>query len=457
MAQVGWRDTARSAVPRRRSEAPPGLRSGVKAPEVELGTQRTTGLYYGWVMAGVCMVAMIATGPGQTVIVSQFNTALRESLGLSAAGLSTAYMIGTVCAALPLVLVGAASDRFGPRRVMGAVALLFGLACASMALVQNVVMLTAGFFLLRALGQGALGLVSGHALAMWFERRLGTVNGVKIVGTQLAFAFMPAFALWLIESAGWREAYVILGACVWACVLPLVVFVSRDRPEDVGQLMDGDRRPAGEPQFETTREPDPAFRLGEALRAWAFWVVTSTVVLNGMIGTALLFHMQPLLEWRGLDLEASAAVVRSWSLAMMVCVLPSGWLADRLPARVLLPASLVMLGGASAVPAFATSVWHMHVCMIMFGVSQALAVGVGTPTIARYFGRKHHGAIRGTVMKLAVAGTGLGPVVLGVSLDWTGSFDAGLGVFVAMCAVPGIAGSWLRRPVRRSAVGRPGV
>ena len=413
---------------------------------------RASGLYYGWVMAGVCTVAMIATSPGQTVVVSQFNTAMRESLGLSASALSVAYMVGTVSAALPLVFVGAASDRWGPRVVMGVVALLFGLACAGIGLARGVATLTVGFFLLRFLGQGSLGLVSGHALAMWFERRLGTVNGLKIVGTQLAFAFLPALALFLIERLGWRTAYAVLGAGVWVLVLPLAAFVSRNRPEDVGQRIDGDAEPDEDPDTPVTTEPDPAFTLRETLRTSAFWVVTVSMLLNGLIGTALLFHMQPLLEWRGIAIEESAAVVRTWSLTAMVCVLPCGWLADRWPPRAMLPMSLGMLAVASAAPMVAGRVVEMHLAMVAFGVSQSLSIGAGVPTIARYFGRRHHGKIRGVVTKLGVAGTGLGPVVLGVSVDVTGTFAAGLWVFVGMCVVVGVAGLGLRRPVRGGVV-----
>ena len=400
-------------------------------------------------MAGVCTVALIATGPGQTLIVSQFNSAIRADLGLSVSALSTAYMIGTICAAVPLVFVGKASDRFGPRVVMGVVALLFGLACVGIGYVHHVVLLTVAFFFLRFLGQGSLGLLSGHALALWFERRLGTVNGIKLVGTQLGFALMPALAIWLIDTRGWRTAYALLGVGVWVCVLPLVVFVSRDRPEQVGQQLDGDREPVGELRTDVTREPDPAFTLGQALRTFAFWIVTGASVLNGLIGTALLFHMQPLLTEAGLPVDASAAVVRTWSLTVMICVLPAGWLADKLPPRVLLPCSLVLLAVSSGVPLLATKVVHMHVAMAAFGVSQSLAIGVGAPTIARYFGRAHHGSIRGTVMKLGVAGTGLGPVMLGMSWTWFETAAPGLWVFMGMSLVPAVAGLWLRKPVPR--------
>ena len=43
-----------------------------------------------------------------------------------------------------------------------------------MSAVHSFVALIVGFFSLRFLGQAALSLYSGHTLALWFERRLGT-------------------------------------------------------------------------------------------------------------------------------------------------------------------------------------------------------------------------------------------------------------------------------------------
>ena len=93
-------------------------------------------------MLGVASAAFIASSPGQTVVVSQFNTSFREDLGLSPSALSGAYMVGTVLASLPLVLVGSLSDRFGPRLVTGVIAVLFALACASVGLARGLVSLT---------------------------------------------------------------------------------------------------------------------------------------------------------------------------------------------------------------------------------------------------------------------------------------------------------------------------
>jgi MFS family permease len=197
-----------------------------------------TPFYYGWVVMPVAALMVVGTLPGQTVVVSQFNTSIRESLGIGNDALAFAYLIGTLCAAVPLTLVGKLSDRIGPRRTAGLVVGSFLLGILALTNAAGLVSLTIGFFLIRFLGQGALGMLSSHVLALWFERRLATVESIKHAAISLAGAVVPALVLVLINEFGWRRAYAVLGIAVAAVLLPLIEFVLRDRPEEIGQHLD---------------------------------------------------------------------------------------------------------------------------------------------------------------------------------------------------------------------------
>ena len=406
--------------------------------------------FRGPVIAGACTVALVMTAPGQTVVVSQFNDSFTTTLGLSATALSTAYLVGTATAAMPLTLVGSVADKFGPRRVMFVVALLFGLACIAAGQARSLAVLTLCFFCLRFLGQGSLSMLSGHVLALWYERKLGTVNGVKMVFAQVGFMASPWLAIWLIGWLDWRSAYAVLGVMVWLVVLPLAAFVLRDRPEELGQQIDGD--PVPEQSTEASahtpapRHPDPAFTLKQTLATRAFWIVAGATVLSGFTGTALLFHSQPILIARGLDPTMSAAMSTSWALAVAVFVLPFGRLSDRLPPRGLLCLAGALMAASPAIVIVADSVFLLCSAMAVYGMAMAIGSAVGVPTIARYFGRRHHGSIRGFTTFLGVAGTGLGPVVLGVSVDLTGSFSIGLALCAALAVCLACASMTLRKP-----------
>lgn len=70
------------------------------------------------------------------------------------------------------------ADRHGLRLVTGLVAIGLALALILLSQVRGPIMLGLGFFLIRCLGQGCLSMLSGHVIAMWFERRLGMAHAV---------------------------------------------------------------------------------------------------------------------------------------------------------------------------------------------------------------------------------------------------------------------------------------
>ena len=134
--------------------------------------------FYGWIMLPAVMLVTICTSPGQTYGVSVFNPYIQQSLGLSSAELSGAYMIGTVLGFTASVLGGSAhgslrAAQSSRRRGLPVWPDLYGHALR----VRARFALCEPFFFLRFLGQGSMSMLARNALAMWFERRLGFVSG----------------------------------------------------------------------------------------------------------------------------------------------------------------------------------------------------------------------------------------------------------------------------------------
>ena len=398
--------------------------------------------FHGYRVAAVASLAFAATGPGQTVVISQLNLHLRQDLGLGETELAGAYMVATLLAALPLVYVGALTDRFGPRRALAVAAVLFGLGCAVFAaMTQGLWTLLLGFFLLRFLGQGALSLVGSHALALWFHRRLGTLNGVKSVVGFVGWALLPPLVLASTGWVGWRWTYVLLGIGVAAVVVvPALLFV-RDTPESVGQHLDG--------VAPTEPEPEAAFTLSEAIRTSTYWILTAAIALTTLIGTALLFTLQPLAVAADLPLGVAAWAAAAWSWTLAVVSLPAGWVVDRWRPALVLPPGLLLLGGSAAVFVVADSALGFVLAMVGVGIAQSAISASSTTALARTFGRAHHGAIRASVTRLLVIGTALGPVILGASQDVLGTYTTGLWVLAAMCLPVALVAAAVPREIAR--------
>jgi len=170
--------------------------------------------------------------------------------------------------------------------------------------------LLGAFFLLRLLGPGALTFLSGNVLPFWFSRRLGTVEGVRQVGMALAMAGIPAMNLLLVQNLGWRGAYTALGIGVWTVMLPLILILFRNRPEDVGQSLDGLPHATQVERSAGIAEPQVDMGLRDVLRSRSFWILLGGTGLFALIQTAIFFNLVPLFLENGLS-ESNAVVMLS--------------------------------------------------------------------------------------------------------------------------------------------------
>ncbi len=412
-------------------------------------------------MLFVAILMAIATMPGQTVLVALYNASFREALGLSVTQLSAAYTIGTIIASLPLPWVGRFADRVGLRLTVGIVAVCFALSLLLLREATGVVMLGFCFFLVRFLGQGSLSMLAGHVIAMWFERKLGRVHALLAVcGFAVGSAVLPQPIAWLIAHHGWQFALLVSAAGVLLLTMPMVIFVFRNTPEDIGQHLDGD--PVEHAQHDvihggTPPPGDPAFTVRQAVRTPAFWILVPNMLMTGLVGTALIFHMQTMLQQAGLEgTERQAALaIQAWPIVFGVATLIVGWLTDKFRPSLILPVALVLQAAAELLCLAATRamvsesliVPLMATGMGVYGASQATIVGVCNPSIARFFGRTHHGAIRGVISTAIVLGTGAGPIMFAVAYDLSGNdFTPVMLAFVSLTIPLGIAAAFLTRP-----------
>lgn len=406
------------------------------------GTPETSrAAFFGWRIVGLAVITGALTGPGQTIGVSVFVDPFIEDLGLSRSSVSTAYLIGTMIAALGLPLVGSRIDRMGARRAMMAIGAGFGAGLVAMAGVQGFVTLVVGFIAIRLLGQGSLSLVSTIAVTHWFERRRGTAMGILSTGMRVLMSLVPVGLSIVIVSHGWRWAWVVAGLVVWAVVVPIARFGIVDRPSDVGQVPDGSL----ESQENTTAPvvAESATR-GEALRTARFWVLLTSMMSIGMLSTALNFHQISLLGDAGLTPVQAAVMFLPQVVGTAIAGVVFGYLADRLTGRILIPMVMALLAGALLLASNLSPGLVIVLYAICLGAAGGAGSAVNATLLPRWFGLRHIGAIQGTASLLMVASTSLGPVAFSVARDLAGNYEGAAFWFALVPIAAGVAATFLR-------------
>ena len=94
----------------------------------------------------------------------------------------------------------------------------------------------------------------------------------------------------------------------------------------------------------------------------------------------------------------------------------------------------------------ATSPLRAHSYAIFMGLTQGFSGVVGGTLWARYYGRDHLGKIRGSVFTVGVAGSSIGPFIMGLIFDSTGSYQLSLWMFIALLVPIAIAARWAKPP-----------
>jgi OFA family oxalate/formate antiporter-like MFS transporter len=422
----------------------PCSREASPARAVDAAHAAPGGIFYGWVMVALTIVVLVASSPGQTYGFTYFNPCLREALGLSQTKLSAMYLLATLLAAAPLSYVGGWADRMGLKRSTLISVAGLGAACLLAAVVQGVGSLFVALVGLRLIGPGVMSLLANNTLASWFDRRLGFANSAVQLVMAGALALVPLGTMALIAAVGWREAYAVFGVVLLAGILPLVWWVYRDDPDDVGQVRDGGwsgptrRRSsqlAGPPPVPAD---DDAFDLPGAMATRSFWILVGATSVWSMIGTGLIFHLDSLLSSRGLSTRETAWATPLMATCMAVMQLAGGRLADRAAPGRLAAGALMLVSGACVTFA----VGHGPALVVgygVFGLGQGIMSLVSSTVWARFFGRVHLGRIRGTALTAAISASAAGPLVMGAAVDYLGGFEPSMWAFAigaaAMAAV----------------------
>jgi len=395
-------------------------------------------VHYAWVVAAVTFVTLLAaagvrSAPGVLIV------PLEEHFGWSRATLSLAISVNLVLYGLMGPFAAALMDRLGVRRTMlislgitaaGVVGTSFMTRPWQMVLLWGVVV---------GGGTGMTALVLGATVvSRWFTERRGLVMGVLTASTATGqLAFLPLLAT-IIERGGWRSA-VLLVAGVAAAVVPLVFFLMRDRPAELGLLPYGG---AGDESPSPVSRANPALvaiqALRDGVRSRDFLLLAATFFIcgastSGLIGT----HLVPAAHDHGIPQVAAAGLLAAMGIFDLVGTTASGWLTDRWDARRLLAwyyglrgISLVFLPAALAGPPAAR--WAFA---LFYGLDWIATVPPTVRLTQDAFGAARTGMMFGWIVAAHQLGAGVAALGAGLTRTWTGDYQVAFWTAGASCAL----------------------
>ena len=236
---------------------------------------------------------------------------------------SAEYTLGA-SAALVVVgiasfLIGPLADRYGARPLMLIGACIYAASFLALSRADALWQFILLWMLAGGVGFSLVGgLVVNIALSKWFVARRGWTVALGSSGISLSGLIMPVATTRVVDSIGWRDAYMFLGIFVFAIVVPIALFMRR-RPEDYGMLPDGTKHGVGQIDFRSTRaieqqrlDATNSYTRGEALRTRAIWLLIIGYALHTLAILAVLVHASPFMTDSGFT-RTEAALAIAWN------------------------------------------------------------------------------------------------------------------------------------------------
>lgn len=404
--------------------------------------------FYGWVILAVAAVGFLASGPGQSHTFSVFIGPITEDLGMSGTAVASAYAVATLVAASGLPYMGRLIDRYGARRMLLIVTLLLGVACMGFGAASGMLWLALGFAALRYLGQGSMMLSCSYLVSQWFSRRRGFALSLMALGFAASMAVHPVLSQLLIDSVGWRQAWVWLGLITWLMMLPLIIVFVHNKPEDLGLRPDGATLagPAGSRGHAASQDADVGLTLQQAVRTSAFYIIAAGLCSISMLVTALHFFQVSIFAAHGLSAQIAAQMF-SVSAVTMVLTMPFvGTLLDRYRTEHIFALALIITAGSLVSINLVHDIPTAVAYGVVFGLNNSASLTLFTYLWPRYFGRRYLGSVQGAGQMIGVVGASLGPLPLGIAFDLFGRYTETLLILAVLPLLCAILALFLRAP-----------
>lgn len=414
--------------------------------------QRPARIHYAWVVLAVTFVAL-AVGMGARSTWGIFVKPLEADFGVSRTATSAVVSVSLLLFAFSQPVIGSLLDRYGARLVIGASLLLIGAGSLLSGVVTQFWHLLLLYGIVGGIGAGGAGLTSGSIVAVrWFVERRGLAIGIASSGFSAGqLVFYPLITL-LLTWYGWRQAYILQGAFVCFVALPIVLWLLRNDPADVGLAPYVGGPGTGPPGGATLGgvAGQRAIPMREVVRSLDFWWLALSYFICGYTSAGLAStHLIPYWLDHGFH-ELQAANVMSLVGAMnVVGTILSGRICDRVGNRV--PLSIYYLTRGLALLFLLTARDGLSVTLfaLIFGLSYIATVPPTSGLTADLFGKASMGRVYGWVTCSHQIGGALGAYLSGALYTRSGAYTGAFVAAASLCFIAAAMSYAIREQARQ--------
>lgn len=378
-----------------------------------------------WTQVVAGALLMLATLPGRTHGLGLVTEPLLADLQVTKDSYAQINLWATLLGALVCLPVGAWLDRTGLR--LGALVLLPALAAVvgamSLGLQRGPAVMTVLFVLVlltRALGQGALSVLSLAVAGRAFRHGSGAAAGAYAILLSMLFAISFGVVGSVVGHSGWRPAWTGIAVGL-VCLMPVALWL---------------RGGAASQQTETGTAAD--LTLAQCLRTPSFWAYSAGIAAFAAISSGVGLFNQALLAERGFDQQTFVKFQSiSFLIALggqIICGMGMRWVSIRF----WLGGALVFQAAALAAYSFIQTSAQLWTLAAFSGVAGGIITVAFFAIWTDAYGKRHLGRIQGAAQTFSVVASALGPLLLERGHAFFGTYAKTLIYAAPACVLVGL-------------------
>ncbi len=369
------------------------------------------------------VVLAACSGMGLSTIaqytVSLFIEPIEAEFGWTRAQIMSGMIISAIIGVTCAPLIGAAIDRFGPRRFGIAATLVVPACFALLGATSDNIWVWRALWLLFALSTILLQpAIWTSAVTGFFEKGRGFALACVLGGSGISSIAMPPLAYYAIEHFGWRMGFAAVSLFWLVITFPLVtLFLTSRKDRDRTSGIQASRAPVR----------NFGYVLRHLILSRKFLQVAIAGLLIATVVVSIVTSLVPIMTSNGIARGEAAGIAGMLGFASIFGRLTVGWLLDRIEARYLAAITLCLpLLTILLLTQMPHSVPAAIAAVLIIGLALGAELDLMAYITSRYFELAYFGTLFGTIGGFVTLAGGMGPVLLNMVYDATGSYDPAL-------------------------------
>jgi MFS family permease len=352
--------------------------------------------FFGWRMVAIAIaIDFFAVGFAfQSYPVIQLQ--LEKELNLSRFVTTLTIPIFMMCSAIFFPIVGKLLDQYSVKKIIVWGGFIYSISLMSLYLTFNYFTFILIYGLPIALGATLMGnLATSKLVSSWFERQAGRALGIAAVGVSFAGFIFPNLTQYFLMDVlflEWREVYLVFGIFLLLIITPFIFFLVIDKPDDVGQEVDGGMKEIG---IEPDENIGVEWEIKDLLKNSNFWILTIVFALQFSSMMAILAHLTFYASERGWA-DQAAFIFGMYAIPAMLSKVVFGWLVEKkLDPRMAVSISLAFQAMGLLLITTTQSPTQLALVIALFGFGGGAGLPMSNILFRNTFTPKSFGTSRG--------------------------------------------------------------